>query len=136
MKKKYGPEPKYKNFTMEDVTRLASQGLTNTQIADCLNIGHSTYYLYYKENKDFKDAVDKGRSKGIGFATSKLFELIKEKNLGAIIYYLRCRDTERWNEKKQIDIKSENTHTIEAEKKVKDVYLMTDEELAEIALKN
>lgn len=59
----------------------------------CLKLGidKSTFYRWLK-NKDFKkkadEAVKRGRQSGCDAAENALMLLIKEKNLGAIKYYL------------------------------------------------
>lgn len=124
---------KYDKKMAKDVEKLANLGLTNEQIASNMHIALSTFYHWLKIHPEFKDALKIGHDKGIKFAANKLMTLIDQGNLGAIIYYLRCRDKDRWNERVMVEMKTENTHTVISETKLKDISKLTDEQLAEIA---
>jgi hypothetical protein len=58
-----------------------------------LGVGRSTYYRWYADDKEFAKAVDnsliEGSSLMSSMAESQLLQLIKEKNLGAIMFWLR-----------------------------------------------
>ena len=58
-----------------------------------LGVGRSTYYRWYTDDKEFAKAVDnslmEGSSLMSSMAESQLLQLIKEKNLGAIMFWLR-----------------------------------------------
>ncbi len=60
-----------------------------------LGISRTTYYKYYNEDKEFKEQVDDIGEATIDFVESKLFELIKEKNVTAIIFYLKTKGKKR-----------------------------------------
>ena len=89
------------------VEMLAAQGLTQEQIADVLGISERTLRNRKKESADFADAIKRGQSKGIALATNKLMEQVREGNLGAICFFLKCRGA--WSEK--LKIESNNTNT-------------------------
>lgn len=59
---------------------LAAQGLTNEQIAAALGISESTLYKNKKENKDFVEALTRGRARGIAVVTNRFFEIIQAKD--------------------------------------------------------
>jgi hypothetical protein len=44
-----------------------------------------------REFADFADAIKKGAAEGIIVASSKLFQMVKGGNLGAVIFYLKSR---------------------------------------------
>lgn len=74
-----------------EITRLAALGLSADQIADRLGVSRRTLFNRMNEDPAAREAMDQGLSEGIDFAASKLHELISEKNLGAICFYLRTR---------------------------------------------
>ena len=84
------------------VESLAAQGLTQQEIADALNVSISTVEDRNRTNKDFKDAIKKGRAKGLAVVTNKLFEKAREGDLGAICFYLKTRGG--WSEKSEVKV--------------------------------
>ena len=86
---------------------LAAQGLTQEQIADVLGIAEKTLRNRKKESTEIADAIKRGQAKGIALATNKLMEQVREGNLGAICFFLKCRGA--WSEK--LKIESNNTNT-------------------------
>ena len=81
------------------VEELASHGLSMKQIALCLGIGRSTLYRKKGENRDIRDAIERGRAKGLSAVANALFEAATTKgNYQAQQFYLRNRDPERWKE--------------------------------------
>jgi len=60
-----------------------------------VDISRTTYYKYYNEDKDFKRSVDSISDIALDCAESQLFELIKEKNITAIIFYLKTKGKKR-----------------------------------------
>ena len=88
----------------EKVEQYASQGLTVKQIADCCNCGRSTFYRYMKSNGDIKDAIKRGRSKGIETVTNALFEGAKGGNVTAQIFYLKNRQPDKWSDRRNHEV--------------------------------
>lgn len=81
--------------TKSDITKgaliqalIASLGVITTACNE-VGIARSTFYEWYDSDEDFKKAVDDLRNISLDFATSKLFELIKDKNPQAVMFYLR-----------------------------------------------
>ena len=60
-----------------------------------VDISRTTYYKYYNEDKDFKRSVDSISDIALDCAESQLFELIKEKIITAIIFYLKTKGKKR-----------------------------------------
>ena len=89
------------------VEMLAAQGLTQEQIADVLGINAATLYRRKREVQELQDAIKRGQAKGIAIATNKLMEQVRDGNLGAICFFLKCRGA--WSEK--LKIESQNTNT-------------------------
>jgi hypothetical protein len=83
--------PRWAPPNLEEVRKLAASGLTMDQIADALGTSRTTLFKKKREFADFADAIKKGAAEGIIVATSKLFQMVKGGNLGAVIFYLKSR---------------------------------------------
>ena len=77
---------------------MASNGLTVSQIADCLGISESTLYSKQGEYKEFLDAIKRGGAEGLNNVSNALFEKATQENVTAMINYLKVRDRENWGE--------------------------------------
>ena len=85
-----------------------SLGIVSTA-CEAVNISRTTYYKYYNEDKDFKRSVDSISDIALDCAESQLFELIKEKNVTAIIFYLKTKGKKRgYIEKQEVNHNSNN----------------------------
>jgi len=82
----------------QEAHKMASNGLTVAQIADCLGISESTLYGKQNEYKEFMDAIKKGRAEGLNKVSNALFEKATQGNVTAMIYYLKVRDRANWGE--------------------------------------
>jgi len=89
------------------VEMLAAQGLTQEQIADVLGISERTLRRRKQDMSEMSDAIKRGKAKGIALAVNKLMEQVREGNLGAICFFLKCQAG--WSEK--LKIESNNTNT-------------------------
>ncbi len=108
---KRGPKPKYDYWLTEDGLILlrgwARDGLTDTQISQNMGIGLSTLSEWkhkfpeimtsLKENKDIADNI----------IENALYEKAKEKDLGAMIFWLKNRRPEKWREKRDVELTGE-----------------------------
>jgi len=85
-----------------------SLGIVSTACKS-VGISRTTYYKYYNEDKDFKWSVDSIGDIALDCAESQLFELIKEKNVTAIIFYLKTKGKKRgYIEKQEVNHNSNN----------------------------
>ena len=85
-----------------------SLGIVSTA-CESIGISRTTYYKYYNEDKDFKWSVDSIGDIALDCAESQLFELIKEKNITAIIFYLKTKGKKRgYIEKQEVSHNSNN----------------------------
>ena len=82
----------------QEAREMASNGLTVSQISDCLGISESTLYGKQNEYTEFMDAIKKGRAEGLNKVSNALFEKATQGNVTAMIYYLKVRDRENWSE--------------------------------------
>lgn len=90
------------------VEALASNGLTQQQIADALGISERTLRDRKSNSAEFAEAIKRGKAKGIAFVTNKLMEKVKAGNVTAMIFFLKSQAG--WKEKQEIDlINSDNS---------------------------
>lgn len=71
-----------------DIEAYASRGMTLIQIAHSLGIGESTLYKKKALNVKVREAILRGRSKGIAVISNALFESAKAGHYGAQRFYL------------------------------------------------
>lgn len=99
------------------VETLASQGLSTKQIADCLGIARSTLYEHKKKNSDISDALKRGRSNGLREVTNALMENARSGNVTAQIFYLKNRDPDKWQDRRQNEHTGKDGKPIQIESK-------------------
>lgn len=100
------------------VEQLAAQGLTVRQIAHCCDVGRSTLHRKMKENGDIRDAIKRGRSKGIGVVTNALFQNAKGGNTTAQIFYLKNRQPDKWRDRRHHELSGADGKPIEIDNDV------------------
>lgn len=85
-------------------------------------IARSTFYEYYNNDPEFKEAVDDVEEIALDFAESKLHRKIDKEDTSAIIFYLKTKGKKRgYVEKQEMDItKHGNITIIEEEYKPED----------------
>mgnify|MGYP006431135745 FL=1 len=103
-----------------------SLGIVSTA-CEAVNISRTTYYKYYNEDKDFKRSVDSISDIALDCAESQLFELIKEKNVTAIIFYLKTKGKKRGYIEKQES--RDNSNNITGIKLISDCETVKDKSL-------
>ncbi len=94
-----------------------SLGIVSTA-CEAVSISRTTYYKYYNEDEDFKRSVDSISDIALDCAESQLFELIKAKNVTAIIFYLKTKGKKRGYIEKQES--SDNSNNITGIKLISD----------------
>ena len=68
------------------------------------NISRTTYYKYYNSDEQFKEQVKSIGDEAIDFVESQLFELIKNGNIAATIFFLKTKGKKRgYSEKQEFD---------------------------------
>jgi hypothetical protein len=98
---------------VSEVERMAGQGLTNRQIGQCLGISHQTFSVKQNQYSEFADAVKRGRAKGLDTITNALFTTARDGNVTAQIFYLKNRNYEEWNDRKELVIDDKTTKLLE-----------------------
>ncbi len=98
-KKRKKPGRKLINIDLEQVERLASQGLGTTQIARALGVSWNTIDRNRKRSGDFEDAIKRGTARGLATVTNSLYQSANDGNVTAQIFYLKNRDSNAWADK-------------------------------------
>jgi len=80
------------------VESLAAQGLTKEQVARALGMHYDTYNEYQKRDRRLADAYLDGKAKGIATVTNALFQKAKAGDNTAMIFFLKNRDPENWED--------------------------------------
>jgi hypothetical protein len=91
-------------LTKEQIKELEELAVNMTieQIADYFGISERTFYEIKNRDSGVSGAYKKGKATGIKKATNLLWELMEERNITAIIFYLKTRGG--WSEKQQVDL--------------------------------
>lgn len=108
-----------KAINLDEVARLAGLGLTNAEICLSLGISERLLYLRKRDSAEFAEAIERGKSTAASEVSNVLYQLCKEGNLGAIVWYEKTR--------RGLSDKVSLEHTM------KPVHELSDEELARIA---
>ena len=101
-----------------------SLGIVTTacKIVGC---ARSTFYEYYKTDKDFKNQVDELQNITLDFAESQLHKQIKEGNTTATIFYLKTKGKNRgYIERREVEMTasvSTSKLSEEAKNKIEDI---------------
>ena len=91
--------------------RLAAQGLTLEQIARVLGISYQTLNEKAKIYSDFSEAIKNGKAKGIAKITNKLFQKAGEGDNTSMIFYLKNRDPDNWEEVQKRQVSANINYT-------------------------
>jgi len=96
------PRPDFQitDKVLKQVEQLAAQGLTHEQIAYSIGCVPSCFYRKKIIKKELREAIDRGKAKGIATISNSLFTKAKNGDTQAIKYYLNNRDPSNWSEKK------------------------------------
>lgn len=84
--------------TLKKVETLAAQGLTKEQIARTLGVCYDTLNERQKSYPEFLEAIKRGQAKGIATVTNSLFTKAKGGDNTSMIFYLKNRDPDNWEE--------------------------------------
>lgn len=106
-----------------EVERLAGEGLAQYQIAKALGIAWNTWAKYRDAEPAISEALKRGEQAAIGTIENALYESAKNGNLGAQVFFLKNRASDRWRDKTE---QVTTLHTTPAE-------VMDDDFLAAVA---
>ena len=88
----------------EQVEVLAGKGLTMKQIANCLGFGRTKLYRLKDNKKDIRDALKRGRAKGLTLVANALYTSALEGNVTAQIFYLKNRSPNEWRDRRELTV--------------------------------
>ena len=83
---------------LKQITKMAATGLSVKQVAYNLGIGPSTFYTRQQVMPEVKEAMDEGRAMGIKAVSNALFDKAMEGDNTAMIFYLKNRDPDNWED--------------------------------------
>ena len=66
-----------------------------TAACQLAEINRTTFYRYLNEDEEFAAAVQDVENVAIDYAEGQLFKLMKEKNVAAVIFYLKTKGKKR-----------------------------------------
>ena len=76
-----------------------------TTACKIVGVGRTTYYEWYKTDKEFQKAVKELKNVALDFAESQLHKQIADNNTAATIYFLKTQGKDRgYTEKQEITI--------------------------------
>jgi transcriptional regulator with XRE-family HTH domain len=106
------------DIDIDRVEKLAAQGLSEQQIADCLGISRSTIDRRKRDDDAFVAALKRGKHRGIENVTNALYEAATagdKPNVSAMIFYLKNRAG--WRDRADIsaDITADATLSLDIE---------------------
>lgn len=82
-----------------EVERLAGEGLAGYQVAQALGISYDTLARRMDSDAEIADALKRGQMSAIGKVENALYESAVKGNLGAQVFYLKNRASDRWKDK-------------------------------------
>lgn len=85
------------------VEKLAALGDTMEEIASSLGISAATLYNRKRYDQEIRDAIKRGKIRGIRQIENVIFKAAAEGNLTAAIFYLKNRAPDKWNVKPKDD---------------------------------
>ena len=88
---------------------MRSYGILTTALSAC-QITYNTYKKWFMEDDKFRDeCINVERVQG-DLVENKLLDLIVQGNITAIIFYLKCRRHEKWNDRNTLQIQGTIEH--------------------------
>lgn len=95
-KKKPNKRLSKKNLTVKQyATAIKASGGFLADAARILNVTRSSVTQRVKRNKKLQVILEEAQEENLDLAEAKLIELVKDGNLGAICFYLKCQGKQR-----------------------------------------
>jgi hypothetical protein len=94
--------------TINIICKALNTGLSIRSSCSLANISESTYYRWYKENSDFRAAINKSHAEYEFKALSEIQEQGK-KDWRAIAWVLERRHPESWSKNRTVKVQHSNT---------------------------
>jgi len=86
-----------------EVERLAGEGLAGYQVAQGLGVSYDTLARRIADTAEIAEALKRGQQAAIGKVESALYESAVKGNLGAQVFFLKNRASDRWRDRTEID---------------------------------
>jgi len=86
--------------------KLASKGLTLEQIAHRLGVSYMTLLKKRRACAELEDAIQRGKAEGIDEVSNVLYEKALTGDNTAMIFYLKNRDPENWEDVQKREYKA------------------------------
>ena len=104
---------KINNLKKQAMLKALEARLGNvTLAAKDVDIDRTTHYLWMDVDADYRKAVEELANVTLDFAEGKLMELVDEKNVTAVIYYLNNKGKARGYSRKQDEDETDKTVNI------------------------
>ena len=100
---------------LEHVKQLAARGLSRDQIAAALGISRDTVFRRLKDSATFATLIKEGEALGLKAVSNALFEAALNGNVTAMIFFLKCRASEQWNDKQAVAVEAKHTFATQVE---------------------
>lgn len=110
--KKTGPGRPKKFLDLKQLEEYASQLLTVEQIATNLGVCKDFIFRQQRENEKVKEAIQRGRDRGITKVANKLVESALKGNTTAQIFILKTHGGPEWKEKQEVNLSSDQPISI------------------------
>lgn len=111
---------------LDKVEQFAQVCDSEAEIAQALGVSYSTLRRNKKENEQFEQAIKRGKAKAHVFVGGKLMQHIKDGNVVATIFYLKCHG---WREANRTELTGADGGAIKTEQ----VTALSNAELMAIA---
>ena len=100
------------HLDLNEIERMAGQGLTEEQIALNLGVHYTTLLERKKQYSEYGEAIKRGRAKAIDQVTNKLFENAMAGDNTAIIYWTKNMAKNQFKDRWDIEHSGSMEHTI------------------------
>ena len=110
--KKTGPGRPKKILDLKQLEEYASQLLTVEQIATNLGVCKDFIFRQQRENEKVREAIQRGRDRGITKVANKLVESALKGNTTAQIFILKTHGGQEWKEKQEVNLSSDQPISI------------------------
>lgn len=107
------PGRKIMPIDYNEVTELAASGLTQQQIAYCLDVSESTARRQFDVNEQFRIAYEKGRALGIAKVVNAAFTRALEPS-GTIDRIFWLKNVAGWQDKQETQVTGDITVNIQS----------------------
>ena len=111
--KKRGPKPRLVTpKLLKEIERLAARGLSQKQLCHALGFSESWWFDQKQKTQELQEAYQKGSTQGILEIADSLFEAAQAGNVTAMLFFLKCRSSEEWQDHQNTTNLQVNIHRL------------------------